>query len=123
MAATKGSTVPCLLDRLLGRDATLPRTVRMGRAAELLDAGAVLVDIREPAEWRSGHAPRARHIPLGRLDAEARRLPRDRPIVVMCASGMRSRGAAARLRAAGLQATSLAGGLAAWRNAGRGVTR
>lgn len=116
--------MPGILDRLLrrGPDA-LPRSVRVDRAMTLLDDGAVLVDVREPAEWRSGHAPRARHIPLGRLSADARRLPADAPVVVMCASGMRSRGAAAQLRAAGYRATSLSGGLAAWRAAGGPVTR
>lgn len=113
-----------LLDRLLRRDPdALPRSVRVDRALSLLDDGAVLVDVREPAEWRSGHAPRARHIPLGRLAQETRRLPSDTPVVVMCASGMRSRGAAAHLRAAGYRATSLSGGLAAWRAAGGAVTR
>lgn len=89
----------------------------------LLADGALLVDVRESTEWRTGHAPRARHIPLARLGAEARRLPQDTPVVVMCASGMRSRGAAAQLRAAGYRATSLSGGLAAWRAAGGSVTR
>jgi rhodanese-related sulfurtransferase len=116
--------MPNLLDRILRRDPdALPRAVRVDRAMELLASGAVLVDVREPAEWRTGHAPRARHIPLDRLDREARRLPADTPAVVMCASGMRSRGAAAQLRAAGYRATSLSGGLAAWRASGGSVTR
>lgn len=113
-----------LLSRLLRRDPdALPRTVRVDRAMTLLDDGAVLIDVREPAEWRTGHAPRARHVPLDRLDREVRRLRTEVPVVVMCASGMRSRTAAARLRAAGLRATSLSGGLMAWRRAGGPVTR
>lgn len=116
--------MPSFLDRLLRRDPdALPRTVRVDRALQLLDDGAVLVDVREPAEWRSGHARNARHIPLDRLDREARRLPQDTPVVVMCASGMRSRAGAAQLRAQGYRATSLSGGLAAWRAAGGAVTR
>lgn len=116
--------MPSFLDRILHRDPdALPKAVAVSRAQALLEDGAVLVDVREPAEWRSGHAPRARHIPLDRLDREARRLPRDVPVVVMCASGMRSRAAAARLRSAGYRATSLSGGLAAWRAAGGSVTR
>jgi rhodanese-related sulfurtransferase len=116
--------VPSLLDRILRRDPdSLPHTVRVDRAMELLAAGAVLIDVREPDEWRTGHASRARHIPLTRLDREARRLSTDTPVVVMCASGMRSRGAAAQLRAAGYRATSLSGGLAAWRAGGGSVTR
>lgn len=124
MTADERTAVPTFIDRILRRDPdALPRSVRIDRALALLDDGAVLVDVREPAEWRSGHARRARHIPLGRLDSEARRLPKDTPVVVMCASGSRSRGAAAQLRAAGFQATSLSGGLAAWRGAGGSVTR
>ncbi|WP_225755113.1 rhodanese-like domain-containing protein [Actinotalea sp. Marseille-Q4924] len=116
--------MPGFLDRLLHRDPdALPHTVRVDRAIDLLDDGAVLVDVREKDEWRTGHAPQARHIPLGRLQTESRRLPKDVPVVVMCASGMRSRGAAAQLRAAGYRATSLSGGLAAWRTAGGRVTR
>lgn len=116
--------MPSFLDRLLRRDAdALPRSVRVDRALSLLEDGATLLDVRERSEWRSGHAPRARHIPLARLEAEAHRLPKDAPVVVMCATGMRSRGAAARLRAAGYRATSLSGGLGAWRSAGGSVAR
>lgn len=111
-----------LLDRLLHRDpSALPHTVRAARAFELIEGGAVLVDVCESGEWRSGHAPQARHIPLARLSAEARRLRADRPVVVMCASGARSRAGAAQLRSMGYQATSLAGGIAAWRSAGGAV--
>jgi rhodanese-related sulfurtransferase len=111
-----------LIDRLLRRDpAALPSTVRVARALDLLEDGAVLVDVRENAEWKAGHAPQARHVPLGRLEQESRRLPKDVPVVVMCASGTRSRVAAGQLRSMGHQATSLSGGLAAWRAAGGAV--
>ncbi len=111
------------LDRLLRRDPdALPRSVRIDRAQALLESGGVLVDVRERGEWTSGHAPRARHIPLGRLANEARRLPKNATIVVVCASGSRSRSGAAQLRSAGYQATSLSGGMAAWRAAGGPVT-
>ncbi len=114
-----------LLDRLLRRDdpAALPRSVRPDRARELLADGALLVDVRESREWRAGHVRGARHIPLDRLATEARRLPADVPVVVMCASGTRSRAGAAQLRGTGRQATSLAGGLAAWQATGGSVTR
>lgn len=111
------------LDRLLRRDPdALPSSVRVDRALALIDEGAVLVDVREQGEWRSGHAPRARHIPLGKLATEARRLPKDAVVVVMCASGSRSKTGAAQLRSAGFQATSLSGGIMAWRAAGGPVT-
>lgn len=113
-----------LLDRLLRRDPdALPRTVRADAARALVDDGAVLVDVREATEWRAGHARAARHIPMGKLGDEARRLPKDAPVVLMCATGARSRVAAAQLRSAGYRATSLSGGLAAWQAAGGSVTR
>jgi rhodanese-related sulfurtransferase len=116
--------VRTLVDRLLRRDPdALPRSVRADRALALVADGATLVDVRERDEWRSGHPVRARHIPLARLQDQARRLPRDAPVVVLCATGMRSRSGAAQLRAAGYRATSVSGGLAAWRSAGGGVTR
>ncbi len=111
------------LDRLLRRDPdALPHTVRADRALALLEDGGLLVDVRETTEWKSGHAPRAKHIPLGRLANEARRLPKDTTIVVVCASGSRSRTGAAQLRSAGYPATSLSGGMAAWRASGGPVT-
>ena len=111
-----------LLDRLLRRDPdALPTSVRVDRALDLLDDGAQLIDVRENAEWRSGHAPQARHIPMAKIANEARRLKMDTPVVVMCATGSRSRSAAAQLRSMGYQATSLSGGIAAWRTAGGAV--
>ena len=93
------------------------------RALELTQAGATLVDVRETHEWKSGHAPRAVHIPLGQIDQGARRLQKGRPVVVVCASGMRSRTAAKQLRALGFEAASLSGGMPAWQRAGGEVRR
>ncbi|WP_418608002.1 rhodanese-like domain-containing protein [Georgenia sp. SUBG003] len=94
-----------------------------GPSVELVREGASLVDVRERAEWRSGHAPQAVHVPLADLENGARRLPRDRPVVVMCASGMRSRSGAKHLRSLGFDATSLSGGIGAWQRAGGAVRR
>ena len=81
------------------------------------DAGALLLDVREPAEWRAGHAPGAMHVPLRSLDA--RELPAGLAVVVVvCRSGNRSNVAAAQLAAAGVDARNLAGGLHAWAAAG-----
>jgi len=80
---------------------------------------AVLIDVREPAEFASGHAAGARNVPLSTLDA-AKNLPTNKavPLVVVCASGARSSRAAAQLRKAGYSSVhSLAGGTAAWRSA------
>ena len=83
-------------------------------AADLLRHDALLVDVREPAEWNTGHAPSARHIPLGQLRRHLSDLPNDRRIILVCRSGNRSSQATAILTAAGLDASNLTGGMSAW---------
>ena len=75
------------------------RVVSPSEAQEGIDRGAVLLDVREPHEWSSGHAPKARHIPLGQLSTRAAELPRNREIYVVCRSGARSARAAKLLSA------------------------
>lgn len=88
------------------------------QAAELRDAGAVIVDVREDHEWDAGRIPGAVHIPLMQLSERVTSLPADQPIVFQCKVGGRSLMAAQALRGAGLRAYSLAGGLHAWQDAG-----
>ncbi len=86
--------------------------------------GAVLIDVRESREWRAGHAPGARHLPLSRLYREPPHLPGGAEIHVICASGHRSQVAARLLRRAGFETVaSVRGGLAAWRRAGLPIDR
>lgn len=124
-APTPPTTLLGRLRRLVGgsADGGLGSTVDGARALALVQGGASLVDVREKAEWRSGHAPQAVHIPLADVVARAGRLNKDRPVVVMCASGMRSRTGAKQLRSLGFQATSLSGGIGAWQRAGGAVRR
>ncbi|HWV88117.1 MAG TPA: rhodanese-like domain-containing protein [Capillimicrobium sp.] len=88
------------------------------RAAELQADGVVLVDVREPHEWDAGRIPGARHIPLGDLAAQAGTLDASAPVVFLCRMGGRSLMAAQALRAAGVEAYSMAGGMLAWDAAG-----
>jgi rhodanese-related sulfurtransferase len=86
---------------------------------------AVLIDVREPAEFAAGHAAGARNIPLAGLDG-AKALPSNKalPLVVVCATGARSSRAVAQLRKAGYtQVHSLSGGNAAWRDASLPIER
>jgi rhodanese-related sulfurtransferase len=86
---------------------------------------ALLIDVREPAEFAAGHAAGARNIPLAGLDG-AKALPSNKavPLVVVCANGARSSRAVAQLRKAGYaQVHSLAGGNAAWRDASLPIER
>nr|WP_308289671.1 rhodanese-like domain-containing protein [Streptomyces muensis] len=84
------------------------------------DADAVLVDVREPDEWATGHAPGAVLAPLSALTA-GETLPRTaqgRPVVAICRSGKRSREAAALLTARGTDVVDVIGGMRAWAQAG-----
>lgn len=102
-----------------GRGAKGPGNVDFAEAQELLAAGAVLLDVRENREWNAGHAPGAVHIPSGQLAAQAsRRVPKGRPVVVVCASGSRSKGAARVLHSLGIEAHNLRGGMRGWERAG-----
>ncbi|MFE9792874.1 rhodanese-like domain-containing protein [Streptomyces goshikiensis] len=84
------------------------------------DGDAVLLDVRELAEWDAGHAPGAVHAPLSRL-LTGSALPtaaQDRPLVVICRSGHRSQRAAGLLTGRGAEAVDVKGGMNAWVTAG-----
>lgn len=87
-------------------------------ALALVDAGALLLDVREDDEWTAGHAPQAEHLPMSRLQHEYAQLPTNRQIVCVCHIGARSAAVAAALRDAGWDAVNLTGGMVAWERAG-----
>jgi len=86
--------------------------------------GAVLIDVREPHEWRVGHARGARHIPLAQLPGILDQQPREAPVYLICATGHRSRNAAAYLQKNGFsRPVNVRGGTAAWHRAGLPIER
>lgn len=87
-------------------------------AAARIEAGAVVLDVREDDEWEAGRIPGALHIPMGELAARQGELPAGRPIVAVCRSGSRSAAVTEALVRAGYEAENLAGGLEAWHAAG-----
>jgi hydroxyacylglutathione hydrolase len=87
--------------------------------AWLAQTGAMVVDVREPAEYLAGHLPGARSIPQAELALRLDDLPRDRPLLVVCEAGTRSVHAARFLKQVGFRDVyNLAGGTGAWRAAG-----
>ncbi len=81
---------------------------------------AVVIDVCEPAEYQAGHVGGARSIPLAELEAKLPGAVKNKatPLVLVCASGMRSGRAVAIARKLGYEnAQSLAGGLKSWRDA------
>jgi rhodanese-related sulfurtransferase len=81
---------------------------------QMVEDGALLLDVREADEWDAGHAPEAVWIPMGDLQARVAELPRDRRIVAICRSGARSDVVAGALIGAGYDAVNLDGGMRAW---------
>lgn len=50
----------------------------------------IIIDVRTPSEFKSHHHPKSKNIPLQELDSRLSEVPKDRPIMLCCASGMRS---------------------------------
>lgn len=84
----------------------------------LVSDGAVLLDVRESAEWNAGHAPQATHLPISRLGEVGRKVPSHKKVVVVCRSGNRSGHVTKALINQGYDAVNLRGGMHAWRSAG-----
>ena len=79
---------------------------------------ALLLDVREAHEWVAGHAPGAVHLPLSQLLARVGEVPTDQPVDVVCHVGGRSAQATAFLRAQGVDARNVTGGMDAWERLG-----
>jgi len=91
------------------------------QAKQMLDEGAILVDIREPDEHARERVPDAKHIPLSLIDEADLSVHRGRPVIFHCRSGARTSGNAPRLAAKlgdECRAYIVDGGLDAWRKAG-----
>lgn len=88
---------------------------------ERLEAGAVLVDVRQPDEYEEARAPGARLIPLTELVERADEVPTEETVYVICRSGGRSLKAAEHLRSRGVDAVNVEGGTLAWIEAGNPV--
>ncbi|MDP2264566.1 MAG: rhodanese-like domain-containing protein [Hydrogenophaga sp.] len=81
---------------------------------------AVVVDVCEPEEFAAGHVIGAKSVPLAQLEAKLPGVVKNKatPVVLVCASGMRSNRALATARKLGYENVhSLSGGMGAWRTA------
>lgn len=87
------------------------------RVAELIAAGAEVIDVRRPYEFEGGRVPGARNVEMNELAGAAESIPRDRPVIFVCRSGNRSGMARDAFREAGYDAYNLAGGLQGWADA------
>ena len=98
-------------------------TISPAAAKELQDSGAMLIDVRESNEYRNGHAPGAKLISLGVIERRFGEIPKERQILVVCQSGMRSSQAAKILSSNGYQVKNVSGGMANWQRSGLKVVR
>ena len=108
---------------LMGRSNTsassMPPEISVQEATAKQQAGAFILDVREPSEWNDAHIAGATLIPLGELASRVNELPKDTEIVVVCRSGNRSaQGRDILLNSGFTQVTSMAGGLNQWKAAG-----
>jgi adenylyltransferase/sulfurtransferase len=113
--------MPTTYRDLLGAVKTRIREVNAGEARQLIDSGAVAIDVREPDEVAQGVVPGAVTIPRGFLESRIEDTVRDReaPVVLYCAGGARSAFAAESLQQLGYEnVVSLEGGFGAWKSAG-----
>jgi len=90
-------------------------------AKEMVDDGALLLDVRESQEWNAGHAAVATHIPAGSVPGRLNRLSKERKVVVVCRSGNRSSQVVRLLKSNGYDALNLSGGMNAWQRAGLNI--
>jgi rhodanese-related sulfurtransferase len=112
------------IDRLVGTYLTDRDSLEAVCAEELLakmrEEGVVVLDVRPKEEYRAGHIPGARSVPVERLEAYLEEIPQDREVVAYCRGPycVFSDEAVALLRSRGYRARRLREGLPDWRAAG-----
>ena len=86
---------------------------------------ALVLDVREPGEYGSGHILGARNVPVSRVEGSGELAKRkEKPVIVYCDGGERAAKAAAALKKLGFgRVVNLSGGLPAWQQAGLPVEK
>lgn len=97
------------------------RSVSPTEAVQLMNRQkAVVVDVCSADEFAAGHVAQAKHVPLAELEERLPQVVKNKtvPLVLVCASGLRSKRAVATAKKLGYEQTfSMTGGLGAWRAA------
>jgi hydroxyacylglutathione hydrolase len=109
------------INALENREDLIQQTRRVSAeevAAIVGDTHPLVLDVRTPGEWDEKHIEPSVNIPLNHLVERVAEVPRDRPLVVLCAGGYRSSIAASLLEQRNFtDLVELAGGIAAWETA------
>lgn len=118
------SGVALILPMLMGSGGN---DVNPAAATQLINReDAQVIDVREAEEFAAGHLPEAKNVPLAKLADRINEIERfkDKPVIVCCASGMRSGKACGELRKLGFaKVHNLSGGIDAWVGAGYPVKK
>jgi len=101
---------PSLSDRVPSVDVT--------EAMALIAGDAVLFDVRDGHEWAAGHVRHSVHVPIDEVSTATPYTTHVRRVVVLSRTGRRASEVVVHLRAAGVDAVVLRGGLRAWLDAG-----
>jgi rhodanese-related sulfurtransferase len=84
----------------------------------------IFVDIRPAEQFKAGAIPQSRNLPAADIAAQHGTLPKDKPLILVCAQGRESQRAAAELRKHGFdQVSCLSGGLDSWVQGGMPLSR
>lgn len=94
-------------------------TLTVLAASQMANNGALLLDVRTPAEFKKGHIAGAKNYPHDTFAEQVKKLQSrqktDKPLIVYCQNGMASAAPARQLREAGFTAVYvLQGGLESW---------
>jgi thiosulfate sulfurtransferase len=92
------------------------KEITVEKARELINAGAVVVDVRDPASFEAAHVPNAFYLSDANIEKFVTNTDKSKPIVVYCYHGHTSLGGAAYLMDQGFtEVYSLIGGFERWR--------
>ena len=77
---------------------------------QLVQEGAVIVDVRSPGEFQGGHIKGSINVPLQSIQSSLGKIPKNKTVITCCASGMRSASAKSLLKSAGYAEVHNGGG-------------
>jgi rhodanese-related sulfurtransferase len=104
---------------LIGKGNSSSSQISISQALDKYHSGAFILDVRTSEEWNQGHIPGSTLIPLDQLSGRLVEVPRNRDVVVVCRTGVRSAQGLQILQQAGFtRAASMTGGMTAWQAAG-----
>ena len=108
----------------VAHDAEVPNIDADEAADWLIERQAFVLDVRDPWEYAEGRVPGALSLPQADLALRLPEVPKDRDVLVVCASGNRSLRAAGFLKAVGFdRVTNMVGGTTGWLEAGNPVEK